>query len=308
MEIRPTTAADGPVICELFAALSVEDRYRRFFGAFQPDDEWCRSWAAVGERGGSGLLALVHDGDRATAAGEAGYALRADGDGDLAVTVAPGWRGWLGSYLIEVLTRHAAANGIRNLQAEVMLDNRPMLAVLRRRVTVNLEHSIGMVRLSIGTGGRQPTWPPVAVGPRVLIEAAGGRWSGEADAADAGLVSAVCQGPGRRREPGCPVLHGEACALADEADAIVILLDPHDDQTQRLAALHRARRPGVPVLVAGANGGGPSTEPGCAGIARSDGVSVTRLLAVIGHRHVASDGAAASGDEAPAGAASTNRR
>ena len=68
LEIRPTAAADGPRLQALFRGLSREDTHRRFFSAFTPRSEWCERWAAVAERGGFGVIALVHPrrGDQST--------------------------------------------------------------------------------------------------------------------------------------------------------------------------------------------------------------------------------------------------
>ena len=48
-------------------------------------------------------MAEVVDGDDRTLVGEAGYTLLSDGDGELAITVDPEWRGWLGSWLLDAL-------------------------------------------------------------------------------------------------------------------------------------------------------------------------------------------------------------
>jgi len=196
MEIRPTTAADADRICAVYESLSDDDRRRRFFSAFHPQREWCREWADLGARGGFGVIAIVRRADAADeVAGEAGYAMRADGDGDLAVTVTSRWRGWLGAYLLDVLVRHAGEVGVRNLQAEVLLDNAAMLSLLQRRDPVAMAHDSAMVRLSIGTTGATPTWPPADERRRVLIEVAGRRWSGEEAADLAGLSTVMCAGP-----------------------------------------------------------------------------------------------------------------
>ncbi len=282
LEIRPTTIADAELICELYQPLSLEDRHRRFFSAFRPELPWCRDWASVSERGGYGVIAIVHHADRDEVAGEAGYALRSDGDGDLAVTVAPKWRGWLGSYLIDVLARHAASRAIGSLQADVLLENRPMLAILHRRGAVNLEHSRGAVHLTIGTAGYLPSWPPKAKGHKLLVAAPGGRWSGEDAASRAGCVTAVCSGPGRRQRGGCPVVDGGRCPLADSADAIVILLDPDDEQTQHLVALHRKNRPGVPIFVTRRLAESAAFPADCNEVSASGTDTVAHILSLLG--------------------------
>lgn len=286
MEVRPTTAADAEHILALYETLSVGDRHRRFFGAFRPHLDWCRTWADVASNGGFGVIAIVHrDGAPDEVAAEAGYAMRDDGDGDLAVTVAPEWRGWLGPYLLDVLVRHAAATGLANLQAEVLLENGPMLSLLSRRGPVALAHDSGVVRVSIGTTGPVPTWPPADVRPRVLVEVAGRRWAGERAAEAAGLATAMCAGPSVRGDHGCPVLSGGRCPLADEADAIIVLLDPDDERTARLVRAHREQSPGTPVLV---HHHSPAPDegdsPGCIEVERDGAAAVAQVLSLIGPR------------------------
>lgn len=286
MEVRPTTAADAERILALYETLSVGDRHRRFFGAFRPHIEWCRHWADIASEGGFGVIAIVHrDGAPEEVAGEAGYAMRDDGDGDLAVTVAPDWRGWLGPYLLDVLVRHAAASGLANLQAEVLLENGPMLSLLSRRGPVALAHDSGVVRLSIGTTGPVPTWPPAEDRPRVLVEVAGRRWAGEPAAEAAGLATAMCAGPAVRGDHECPVLSGGRCPLADEADAIIVLLDPDDERTAQLVRAHREQSPGTPVLVhhhTPAPDDGDSL--GCIEAEPDGAAAVAQVLSLIGTR------------------------
>jgi len=288
LEVRPTTSDDAERICELYETLSIGDRHRRFFSAFKPHLDWCRGWADVGSRGGFGVIAIVHrDGEADEVAGEAGYAIRHDGDGDLAVTVAPNWRGWLGPYLLDVLVRHAGSVGLANLQADVLLENGPMLSLLRRRGPVAMGHDDGIVRLSIGTTGPVPTWPPDDPRPRVLVEVAGRRWSGEQAAEKAGIATAMCAGPAARGTHGCPVLDGGHCPLADGADAIVVLLDPDDERSAQLVQAHRERSPGTPVLVrhhAPDVGGEIAYPPGCIDVEPDGAAAVAQVLSLVGCR------------------------
>jgi hypothetical protein len=286
LEIRPTTAADGPALQSLYDRLPRHDVHLRFFSAFNPRIDWCTTWASVAERGGFGVIAIVHRapppggdvGDDAgvpdEVVGEAGYAVRADGDGDLAVTVAPPWRGWLGPYLLEVIVRHAAGAGIANLQADVLVENRVMLGLLRHRGAVALEHPDGTARLSISTSGHLSSWPPVDVRPRVLVEVGGGRWNGEQLAREAGLTTMLCSGPDHRPRGGCPLLAGGDCPLADGADAIVVLLDPDDEQTAELLARHRQANPNTPVLVRRRN---DATPADCRELPRETRAAVTAI-------------------------------
>lgn len=304
IEVRETAAGDAQALHGFYAPLSIHDLHRRFFSSWHPTLEWCHDWATVGERGGFGVLAVLHDAPAAvardadrgegrdgpgvvegaaggTVIAEAGYAMRSDGDGDLAVTVAPEWRGWLGGYLVDVLVRHASKAGLRNLQAEVLLENRPMLAVLRHRGAVNLEHDNGEVRLTIGTEGSVPTFPVGQQGPKVLVEVGSGRWSGERLANDAGCATAMCGGPDRRARHGCPVLRGERCPLADEADAIVVLFDPADPRTDQLIEAHRRNRPGVPIFVAPRRDDvTPAPEP-CIEVGADAAETVDHLLSLL---------------------------
>lgn len=250
--IRPTTIDDSSQLDSLYLALDPGDLRKRFFTAWSPKGNWSRRWASVSERGGYGVIAIVRADPAASAeetvVGEAGYALRHDGDGDVAVTVHPDWRGWLGAYLIECLVVHAASHGIANLQADVLLENSAMRRVFEHRGAVAFEHEGSVEHVSISTEGHVPSWPPGDRRRRVLVEAAGGRWQGETAADESDVAVAVCRGPSRRRHR-CPVLDGDRCPLADGADAIVVLLDPDDDATPRVIDAHAVTNPETPVFV-----------------------------------------------------------
>lgn len=260
--IRATRAGDSDALQQLAEHLSRDDARRRFFTATQPREAWFAQWASIGERGGYGVIAFLQssrerdgggDAERREVVGEAGYALLPDGDGELALTVAANWRGWLGAYLLDVIVSHAATAGIANLQAEVLLENRPMLALLRHCGAVARDHPNGTMRLSISTTGHVPSWPLNDRRHRVLVEVPGGRWTGEPFAEIAGMQLALCSGPGHRRGD-CPELCDGSCPLVDGADAIVVLLDPDDQHTAELLTRHHERRPDTPIFVRAGTG------------------------------------------------------
>lgn len=58
------------------------------------------------------MAVISDDGERIV--GEAEYILLPGGDGELAITVAPDWRGWLGPYLLDTLLEVAASRGVAN--------------------------------------------------------------------------------------------------------------------------------------------------------------------------------------------------
>ena len=123
----------------------------------------------------------------------------------------------------------------------------------------------------------------------MLVEVAGRRWSGEQPAEAAGLATAMCAGPAARGKHACPVLDGGRCPLADEADAIIVLLDPDDERSEQLIRAHREQTPGTPVLVRHRNGDGGSDGitdaiAGCVEVESNGADTVAQVLALIGQR------------------------
>jgi hypothetical protein len=73
-----------------------------------------------------------------------------DGNGEFALTVAAGWRGWLGPYLLDAIVTAAAARGVPNLEADVLYENTRMLTLLASRGYVTLRGQSAEVRVAIG--------------------------------------------------------------------------------------------------------------------------------------------------------------
>ncbi|HEX6310221.1 MAG TPA: GNAT family N-acetyltransferase [Acidimicrobiia bacterium] len=238
--VRPVRPGDGRALGELYGALPLEDRYHRFFSFYEPSADFLDHMAGVREEGGDGLVAVLDD---RRIVGEATYFLLPSGAGEFALAVAPDWRGWLAPYLLDALARRAGARGVPSLQADVLMENAPMLALVRARGFVTLDHSGPVVRVAIGTSERMPRWSEDHHRPRVLVEAAGAHWRAEHDVRSADFEVAVCPGPGVR----CPALRGEQCPLAAGADAIVVALDREKPKTKALLQAHRTLHPSVPV-------------------------------------------------------------
>lgn len=250
--VRPAAEDDVEGIILLYEGLSVDDRYRRFFSAFQADQRFVTRLVRAPDRGGACLVAEVSpagDGRASEIVGEADFERLADGDGELAITVDPAWRGWLGPYLLDALLEQAAAQGVPNLQADILTTNRPMLALVRSRGFATIGHDDhNVVRVTIAARRGMPSWPGPHDRPRVLVEIPGGRWHAEAEARTAGFDVVVCSGP-QPGVPECPLLTGEECPLVTGADIVVFALPRDDDRGRAILDAHGRDRGGRPVLV-----------------------------------------------------------
>jgi hypothetical protein len=266
MVVRPVAPDDVEGLVALYRDLSDDDRYRRFFSCYDPGRAFFERAVAVESRGGYGLVAVEVPPDGGDGGGgpghrdgrivgDASYELLADGDGELGMTVAGDRRGWLGPYLLDALIEAAAERGVPNLEADVLVTNSRMLALLRSRGYATLPSDDWVsVRLIVGTAGRTPVWPEAEDKPgherrpRVLVEAPGGRWHAADEAAKAGLRVVTCSGP-RGPRSRCPALAGRPCPLAAGADAIVVSHPPDDQRWRALVDAHGDAHPGVPVCV-----------------------------------------------------------
>jgi RimJ/RimL family protein N-acetyltransferase len=250
LTIRASTPDDAAALAAMFASLDDDDLYRRFFQAHPPTAKVVEHIVRAAERDGVGLVAVLEGPDGAgRLVGEAGYELLPTGGAELGITVVPGSRGWLGPYLLDALIETARARGVTNLQAEVLVENRRMLALARARGYVTAFHSErpSIVRVVMGTSGRTPPWPGPHRAPRVVVEAAGGRWRSEDAARAAGFDVLVCPGPVAHAR--CPALAGEPCPLAAHADVIVDAVAPDTPTGRALLDAHARLHAGVPVCV-----------------------------------------------------------
>ena len=138
LTVRTVTAADVDGLDALFQGLSDDDRHHRFFSLRPPARSFVEQMTRAADEGGYRLVAVA-SGPQDALVAEAGYAILPDGDGEFALTVASAWRGWrLGRYLLGAIVAAAAARGVPNLQADIMLGNAPMLALVRDRGYITL--------------------------------------------------------------------------------------------------------------------------------------------------------------------------
>lgn len=252
--VREAVPADVPGLVALFERLTPDDRHRRFFSGFHPDEAFVRTILARQPAEGSLLVAEVSGPAGSEIVAEAEYARLPDGDGELAMTVDRRWRGWLGPFLLDALLRVADAADIPSLRADALTQNRPMLALLRARGCAVAESGDPCVTaVVIGARGSTPSWAPGSAHPRVLLEATGARWRLTSKLDEAGVPVLRCPGPAVRPvNVPCPVLEGETCPLADGADVVVHALGRDDPRCAAVLDAHR--RSGARVVEVGPTG------------------------------------------------------
>ena len=149
LTVRTVTEADVEGLDALFEGLCDDDRYCRFFGLSHPGRKFLAQLARAADEGGYRLVAVVSGGGEDRLVAEAGYALLPDGNGEFALTVAVGWRGWLGPYLLDAIVAAAAARGVPNLQADILVTNVRMLALVADRGYVTLDREPGQLRVAV---------------------------------------------------------------------------------------------------------------------------------------------------------------
>ena len=252
--VRPVEPGDVEGLDALYEDLGLEDRHARFFSAYHPGQAFLERMTSVADRGGVGLVAVLEDASEGSGGptpivGEIGFERLGNGDGELGITVARSWRGWLGPYLLDVLLDAAAARGVPNLEADVLVTNTPMLALGHARGAVDLAQPDWTIeRLLIGTGHTPPVWPPDDERARILVEGGGGGWNARREESTGGAVVLACPGPGRSHVD-CPAMAGLPCPLASGAD-VVVMPDVDAEPWRSLASAHAELHPGVPVCIA----------------------------------------------------------
>lgn len=142
LQMRPIRPDDEPRLVDLYARLSQDTRYQRFFSVMQrlPPD-WAHFLANVDHKRRFALV-VEHPPDQALIA-VGRYEPSGDDPGvaELAVVVQDRWQGQgIGRALMEGLLSAAACHGITRFRAYVLGQNRRMLDLLRRYTDVVEQH------------------------------------------------------------------------------------------------------------------------------------------------------------------------
>jgi GNAT superfamily N-acetyltransferase len=160
VSIRPMLPSDSAAIDQLFAAMSPENRYRRFHAAAAKISATMRRYLLdLDGLRRVAFVAEVPDGGGMRAIGIGRYAAVGCGQAELAVAVADDFhRHGVGSALMERTVSAARAAGYRTLQAEVLPENTAAIGLMRavfpavtiRRDGYGLRLTVGPVDCTVG--------------------------------------------------------------------------------------------------------------------------------------------------------------
>jgi RimJ/RimL family protein N-acetyltransferase len=161
VEIRALRPADRDGLLEALAQMSEEARYRRFFapkrGFSEKEIEFYLNVDFVNH---VALVAVLEEGGRPVIAGGARYIVSAPGRAEVAFAVDDPHQGLgIATSLMRHLVVIAREAGIRELVAEVLPDNAPMLKVFERcglAMTTRREPGVVHVTLALSRGQTAP--------------------------------------------------------------------------------------------------------------------------------------------------------
>jgi RimJ/RimL family protein N-acetyltransferase len=143
--LRPIRPEDESELSALYARLSPETAYQRFFTVMaRLPPSWAHTFANVDYEQRMAIVAVSPD-NRLIAV--ARYDLdEASSEAEIAIVVQDQWQGkGLGTILLAELLGYAEAKGIRRFRADILTENRRMLDVLARLthvLTERAEHGI----------------------------------------------------------------------------------------------------------------------------------------------------------------------
>jgi len=159
VQLRPVRPSDAPAVARAYRDLGEQSRYRRFF-TLMPElsESTLRAATEVDHTDHEALVASPPL--SADIVGEARFVRSAEhpDTADVAVTVVDGWQGrGVGSALLRRLSQRAVEVGVHHFTAEILAENRTMLAMLPNlgRVETRADGSVVSARIEIA----QPPQP-----------------------------------------------------------------------------------------------------------------------------------------------------
>ena len=156
VQIRPIRPEDAAVEQAFVRDLSDQSRYFRFMRPIaELSPQMLVRFTQIDYDREMAFVAMVEEGQQAREVGVARYIVQPDGiSAEFALVVADDWQGQgLGGELLETLIASARSRGIRELEGEVLTENRSMLALAERsgfeRYPIADDQSVVQVRRRI---------------------------------------------------------------------------------------------------------------------------------------------------------------
>jgi RimJ/RimL family protein N-acetyltransferase len=162
--LRPTRTSDARLLQELFFRLGPEDVRTRFFRKLSSlTRQMAEHLCSVSYEGEMAFAAVVGDAEDERIVATSSYFLDpSTGLADVAYMVDPEWQGrGLGHLLHQRTLEYALDHGVRGFTADVLIENRAMMAVFRSSPgTLQVETSEGIHELTLRfgpSGWQRPT-------------------------------------------------------------------------------------------------------------------------------------------------------
>lgn len=152
MEIRALRPGDRDGLLAAVGRVAPPSRYRRFLGAKHGfSDQEIAFFSNVDFINHVALVAMMPEDGRETIVGGARYIVGQPGQAEVAFTVIDDFQGLgIGTALMTHLAAIAHAAGIRELVADVLSDNAPMLAVFKKSgFPVSTRRESGVLHVTI---------------------------------------------------------------------------------------------------------------------------------------------------------------
>jgi RimJ/RimL family protein N-acetyltransferase len=156
VEIRALRPADRAALLDAVAQMSEEARYRRFFAPKRAfSEKEIEFYLNVDFVSHVALVAVIEESGRPVIAGGGRYIVLAPGRAEVAFALDEPHQGLgLGTRLMRHLVAIARAAGLRELVAEVLPDNAPMLKVFQRcGLATTTRREGGVVHVTMALNG-----------------------------------------------------------------------------------------------------------------------------------------------------------
>ena len=133
VEIRAIRPDDDERLAEAVERASPQSLYRRFFGVRRFTDKDMASFSDVDFVNHVALVAVTEEGGRPVIVGGGRYVVVKPGQAEIAFALIDQYQGrGIGSTLMRHLVAIARTAGLKELVAEVLAENAPMLKVFRK--------------------------------------------------------------------------------------------------------------------------------------------------------------------------------